>query len=450
MIRRRLALRSLLWVVGIASAGFDGPVRAAPSSATNLEQCRRIGLQACPVPFDAVLPAPKDMLLWTQDQRVVGFRNTYRQYPADVFRADPANVHSLPSSDFEMPPPHYTMSGRRLGLQDYLRHQSVTGLLVVKGGLIVYEHYGRGNTRSTLWTSRSVAKSVVSILVGIAIKDGFISSVDDPVTMYLPELKQTAWEGVTLRNLLQHTSGVSWNEDYKDPQSDFARLTHCEAGAQPYDCVFELIRSVRRIPDVKPGQVWSYNTGGAWLVGRVLERATGTTIAHYLETRLWRPFGMESDGVWQALRAGEVDMGGHGFNATLRDWARFGVFVANGGHLSGGESLLPTDWLAQSTQWTKAKGSVSASSPDGQYGFQWWHLGVAPEHGGNDRVKATTDHTLWAEGIYGQTIAVNPRSNLVMVQWSTWKEAAMTEPFYDEQALFFHAIDESLGGAADR
>jgi CubicO group peptidase (beta-lactamase class C family) len=412
--------------------------------AANPPQCRALGLPRCPVPFDAVLPPAKDMLTWSQSERVVGFRNTYRQYPADVFHVDLSNVYALPERKSSLPRPRYRVKGQTFGLEDYLQHQDVTGLLVLKDGQVAYEHYSHGNTDSTLWTSRSVAKSVVSILVGMAIREGSIKSVDDPVTRYLPELQQTAWDGVSLRNLLQHTSGVAWNENYKDPASDFAALTRCEASVAPYECVLKLVRGVHRKPGVKPGEVWSYNTGGAWLVGRVLESATGLPVSRYLETRLWRRFGMQSDGVWEALVPGKIDMGGHGFNATLRDWGRFGLFVAGGGKLPDGTELLPPSWLAQSTAWTHAKGSVDASNPDGQYGYQWWHAGIP--NGADADLEALAGRTLWAEGIFGQTIAIDPAQNVVMVQWSTYKDAEGSDALGDEQLLFLRAFEESLGG----
>jgi CubicO group peptidase (beta-lactamase class C family) len=451
--RARAPLFALLTLSALLPATMS--IRAAErgsmpttASAVDLSQCQALGLSHCPVPFDAVLPPAKDMLTWTQSERVVGFRNTYRQYRGDVFHADPSNVYPLPGRKSPLPPPRYHVNDQTLGLEDYLQHQDVTGLLVLKDGQIAYEHYSHGNTASTLWTSRSVAKSVVSILVGMAIREGSIKSVDDPITRYLPELQHTAWEGVSLRNLLQHTSGVAWNENYKDPHSDFAALTRCEASDASYECVLKLVRGVRRKPGVKPGEVWSYNTGGAWLVGRVLESATGLPIAGYLETRLWRRFGMQSDGVWEALAKGKIDMGGHGFNATLRDWGRFGLLVAEGGKLRDGTELLPRDWLAQSTAWTHAKGSVDESNPDGQYGYQWWHSGI-PE-GVDADLKALADRTLWAEGIFGQTIVIDPSQNLVMVQWSTWEDAEGSDATYDEQLLFLHALEKSLGSASSR
>jgi CubicO group peptidase (beta-lactamase class C family) len=427
------------------SVASPAPDAAGAGSGAELVQCRAIGLARCPQPFDAVLPAPDKMLSWDQPTRVVGFRNTYRLYQGDVFRTLGGPVYPLLPSTYKMPPVQYTMDGETLRLEDYLRRQSVAGLLVLKNDRVAYEFYGSGNTDQTLWTSRSVAKSVVSILVGMAIKEGSIGSVADPITRYLPELKGSAWEGVSVRNLLQHTSGVSWNEDYADANSDFAHLTACEAGPNAYECVLQLVASLKRRPGVAPGDLWSYNTGGAWLLGRVLEKATGMTIAKYLETRLWSRFAMQNDGVWEALVKNQIDMGGHGFNATLRDWGRFAVFVEHGGKLASGETLLPDDWIKQSVTWTKAKGSVTPETPDGQFGYQWWLAGVDPARSGAERAMETAKNSFWAEGIYGQAIAIDPTEKLVMVQWSTWKEAETPASLYDEQSLFFDALARALG-----
>jgi CubicO group peptidase (beta-lactamase class C family) len=428
----------------VAAAAAAAPAPAPDSNAAGLAACRALGLTTCPAPFDAVLPAAGDMLHWDQVTRVIGFRNTYRLSAGDAFHTLGHAALALPPAEHKMPALHYTLDGKARTLTDYLGRESVTGLLILKEGRVVYEYYGSGNTAQTLWTSRSVAKSVVSILVGMAIKEGLIGSVDDPVIRYLPELKGSAWDGVTLRNLLQHTSGVAWNEHYADPKSDFAQLTHCEASPAPYDCVYHLISNLQRRPGVTPGEIWSYNTGGAWLVGRILEKASGMTIAHYLETSLWSRYAMQSDGVWEALIPGEVDMGGHGFNATLRDWGRFAWFVANGGKLADGTQLLPTDWIRQSTDWTKAKGSVTLATPEGQFGYQWWNVSADPTRPSTDDARETSRQTMWAEGIYGQVLAIDPTEKLVMVQWSTWKSAETPDSLYDEQALFFNAVSHAL------
>jgi len=427
-------------ILTLALAATAGTAQAADSKGP----CGVPNLHTCPQPFDKVLPAAKEMLTWDQDTRVVGFRNTYRLYEGDVFSTQGATPSPLPAADHLLSEVQYNLEGKPRGLADYLQNQSVTGLLVLKDGKIAYEYYGKGNTAKTLWTSRSVAKSVVSVLVGVAIKDGKIKSVDDKITAYIPELKGTEWQDVTLHQLMQHTSGVVWDENYASPDSDFSHMTQCEAKPDPYDCVLNLVKSVKRKPGVKPGEVWSYNTGGAWLVGRVLENATGQTIAKYLESQIWSRYGMQQDGVWHALVPGKVDMGGHGFNATLRDWGRFGQFVLSGGQLPNGEKLLPNDWLARSTHWTTAKGSVTKAAPNGQYGYQWWYNAPAPDADAEPKKTATSEQTFWALGIYGQTIAINPAEHLVMVQWSTWKNAETPSSLYDEQALFVNAVSKAL------
>jgi CubicO group peptidase (beta-lactamase class C family) len=431
-------------VAALALCAAAAP-KVALAAAPDAAPCTKLALSPCPQPYDAQLPPAAEMLTWTQDQRVVGFRNGYRLYEGDVFHAG-VRAYPLPVATASLSELRYHMDGRELTLDDYLARQNVTGLLVLKDGKIIYEYYGHGNTERTLWTSRSVAKSVVSVLMGIAVREGKIS-LDDPVTRYMPELLHSAWDGVRLRNLLQHTSGVAWNENYQDPESDFAKLTRCEATPAPYPCILALLTSLQRKPGVLPGEVWSYNTGGAWLVGRSLERATKTTIAKYLETRLWSRFAMESNGVWQALDPGHIDMGGHGFNATLRDWGRFASFVENGGHLPGGTQILPDDWLAQSRNWTRARGSVTPSSPDGAFGYQWWHSTIRPSLAASEGISRIADESFWALGIFGQAIAIDPVEHLILVQWSTWKEAEKPDSLYDEQVLLFGALGRSLHGA---
>ncbi len=403
--------------------------------------CQQLELTDCPTTVDKKLPDPHDMLTWTQQQRVVGFRNTFRSYDGSVFHPDKKNVLELPKlkNSIKNKDIHYSVDGKNYNLNDYLKSQSVAGLIVLKDGKVAYEYYGQGNNKTTLWTSRSVAKSIVATLIGVAIQQGKIKSVDDPIIQYLPDLKGTAWEKVSLKQLLQHTSGVEWNENYKDPNSDFAKMTYCEAAKDPDACVYKNVKNVKS--KYEPGTVWSYSTGGAYLVGKVLEAATHENIAKYLEDNVWKRVGMEREGVWQSYTRNQVDMGGHGFNATLRDYARFGQFILNDGRVSNGDKMLPEGWTAQATEWNQAKGSVSENYPKGIYGFQWWNSHAKK---GSPLTTQNSDATFWGLGIFGQMLAINPKDKIVMMQWSTWETAMPSAQLDNEKSLFFNAVTQHL------
>lgn len=404
--------------------------------------CGGVALTRCPTPFDKTLPDTKNMLTWSQADRVIGFRNDYRNYRGDVFHHGEARP--LTNAAKPLGAVSYTVNGQTWTLDDYLQRQNVAGMLVLKDGKIAYKYFGQGNTDTTLWTSRSVGKSVVSTLIGTALKAGKIHSLDDDITRYEPDLKGTAWEGVTVRQLMQHVSGVAWNEDYTDPKSDFSVLTQCEAKPGAYDCVRKLVSGLKRAHPA--GTSWSYSSGGAWLLGDVLERAVGMPIAAYLEQTIWKPYGMANDGVWHSYSLGKHDVGAHGFNATLEDWGRFGEFILNEGRLANGTQVLPAGWVNDASAWTQAANSVTAAHPDGTYGYQWWNnalpANVTDVKPGQDQA---LKGSLWALGIYGQMIMVNRAENLVIVQWSTWPVA---EPSFSAQpleaSLMFNAIAADL------
>lgn len=158
--------------------------------------CTGTELSVCPAPFDAPLPDPHNMLTWSQTDRVIGFRNDYRNYAGDVFHH--GNAVPLQAAAKRLTDASYRVNGQTWNLQDYLRRQNVSGMLVLKNGKVAWKYLAEGNTDTTLWTSRSVGKSVVATLVGVAIKQGKIHSLDDLITQYEPDLKGTAWDGVTL------------------------------------------------------------------------------------------------------------------------------------------------------------------------------------------------------------------------------------------------------------
>ncbi|NIG20175.1 serine hydrolase [Pantoea sp. Al-1710] len=431
-MQRHTVIKPLLFSLSLAVSSY----------ATAATECDGVALTPCPAPFDHQLPDPHQMLSWSQKDRVVGFRNDYRNYAGDVFHHGQAKP--LARANNLLVDAQYQVNGHTYRLADYLKRENVAGMLVLKNGKVAYKYFAEGNTDTTLWTSRSVGKSVVSTLVGIAIKQGKIHSLDDNITAYEPELKGTAWDGVTLKQLIQHTSGVAWNEDYTNPNSDFAQLTQCEAQAGAYACVRNIVSHLKRAHPA--GEQWSYSSGGAWLLGDVLERATGMSLAAYLQQTVWQPNGMASDGVWHAYQSGKHDVGAHGFNATLEDWGRFGEFILNEGRLHDGKQILPDNWVNDAATWTQAKDSVSAAHPEGIYGYQWWNNAI-PANAQHVVPTAAEGlkHSLWALGIYGQIIMVNRAENLVIVQWSTWPQA---EPSFSAQpleaALMYSAIAQQL------
>lgn len=404
--------------------------------------CNVAGL-TCPDNVDKTIPAVKDMLKWDQQDRVIGFRNDYRSYTGDVFKAGTGNP--IPRDLKDLSDVSYDYQNHTYNLNDYLKRNDVVGMLIIKNGKVVWEYLGKGNDKTTLWTSRSVGKSVVSTLVGIALKEGKIKSLDDLVVKYNPDVKGTVWEKVTIKQLLQHTSGVEWGEDYTQPKSDFDQLTQCEAQKATYNCVNKLVKSPTRKAYAKPGEAWAYSSGGAWLLGDTLEKATGVSTATYLQEKIWQPYAMVRDGVWHSYVLGKHDTGAHGFNATLEDWGKFGLFIANNGVLPNGSQILPDNWVKEARTWNQAKNSVTAKHPEGSYGYEWWNNSIPDSYQGKYTNKLKSTDTQWALGIFGQIIMVNQPENLVIVQWSTWPEA---EPSFDAQpleaALMFNAIADKL------
>lgn len=402
-------------------------------------------LTSCPIPVDQTLPDANDMLFWNQADRVIGFRNGFRMYPGDVFKA--GTPVSLPRTIMDLSAVSYKLNGQDYKLEDYIKRNSVTGMMVIKDGKVVFEYYGAGNNYSTLWTSRSVGKSVISTLVGIALKEGKIQSLDDLIVKYNPDVKGTVWENVSIKQLLQHTSGVEWNEDYTDENSDFGKLTQCEAATGTYKCVHDLIINPQRKAYAKGGDVWAYSSGGAWLLGDTLELAVGMSTAQYLQEKVWQPYGMVHDGVWQSYEKGKHDVGAHGFNATLEDWGKFGLFVLNNGTLAGGQTVLPDNWVKDASTWIQAKNSVTAQYPEGVYGYEWWNHAV-PENAGDDvgpKTGLSQQDTMWGMGIFGQLLTVNQKENLVFVQWSVWPEAQPDDSKQPlEASLMFNAIANTL------
>ncbi|WP_210246723.1 MULTISPECIES: serine hydrolase [unclassified Methylobacterium] len=318
----------------------------------------------------------------------------------------------------------FQSNGKTVDLFDYLSLNRVAGLLILKDGKVAYEDYELGNSEATRWMSMSVAKSISSTLVGAAIKDGFIKSIDDPVTQYLPELAGGAYEGVSVRNLLQMASGAKWDETYTDPNSDRRHMLERQLEGKPGTIVAMMARLPRAH---EPGAAWNYSTGETHLVGALVRAAVGRPVSVYLSEKIWSKLGMEQDATWWVESPNGLEVGGSGFSATLRDYARFGQFVLNKGVIDG-ESVVPEGWFDQAGSPKELSGKTV------NYGFMWWPL-AAPA--GTPNESAFT-----ARGIFGQYVYVNPKEHVVIAMWSARSKPTGAPPIVDVD--FFAAAVSAL------
>lgn len=343
-------------------------------------------------------------------------------------------VHPLPArSEVAV---HYNAGGQRLGVDAFMQRNQVSGLLILKDGKVALERYAMGNDASTRWTSFSVVKSISSTLVGAAVQQGRIASVNDPVTRYLPQLKGGAYDGVSVEQVLQMSSGVAWDETYRDPHSDRRRMFELQLANDPG----ALLKQMSGLKKAQaPGTTFNYSTGESHLQSELVRAATGMTASDYLSERIWARLGMERDAFWQLdSRAGQ-EIGSSGLSATLRDYGRFGKFILDDGVIDG-ERILPAGWLQRATRATPGSHLEPGKLYDGEYalgyGYQWWLFpaGAAalPNHDGG---------AFEAQGIFGQFLYINPREKVVAVVWSTWPKPEMDERERETYAFIGAAID---------
>ncbi|MCA3712420.1 serine hydrolase domain-containing protein [Phenylobacterium sp.] len=347
----------------------------------------------------ALKPETPNMLFWSAEQQA-------RWYPAmeTVYQTRPIaagdRVHALPLSGRTLDPV-FTHAGRTWTVDEYMATYRVSGLLVIRDGRVLLEKYGLGRRPQDRWTSFSVAKSVTAILVGAAIQDGRIKSLQTPVTDILPELRGSAYDGVTLRQLLMMSSGVRWSEDYSDPNSDVAKgptegvkLAQGQPGLNP------VVAYMRTLPRAHaPGTKFNYNTGETDLVGILLARAVGMGLADYASEKIWKPYGMEMEGAW-VTDPGGLERGGCCISMTLRDYGRVGQFVLDEGVIDG-HPVLPPGWAREAT-------SKQIENGQAGYGYFWW---MQP----NGAYQAT--------GIFGQSITTFREDRIIIVVNSAWPKS---------------------------
>lgn len=362
------------------------------------------------------MPTDANVLFWNTAQRDAAFRAMDR---IPIL----AKSNIIESGDDVYPLPKGAPIKIATDVDAYMKAQRTAGLVIVQDGKIRLEKYGLGFTGNGKWTSFSVAKSFTSTLVGAAIKDGYIKSIDDKVSAYIPDLEGSAYDDVTIRQLLTMTSGVKWNEDYADPKSDVALFNQHKAK----DGMDVTVSYMRTLPREAPaGTKWVYKTGETNLIGVLVSSATKKNLSEYLSEKIWVPFGMEQDGSWLLGSTGH-EISGCCIQASTRDYARFGLFMM-GGAMVKGVSILPDDWIVPAT--TK---QADIGAPGKGYGYQWWTY---------------DDGSYAAQGIFGQGIFIDPKRRLVIASNSNWPKATDPNTVGKQREAFYKAVQAAVDAEA--
>ncbi len=376
----RTVMASCLVLALTACAGVNNravPVLAVPAVTQSL-------------PDDAASLDPSDSILfWSDERRSAGFRDMESRFPG-LEVAPAATPRPLVRASESLP------AALQADIDSFISQTSAAGLIVLDDSEIVFEQYGIGFGPEDRWTSFSVAKSFTSTLLGAAIEDGLIDSIDTPVTDIIPALSGTAYDGVTVGQIATMTSGVRWNEDYTDPNSDVARMLAIAPVAGESQAVTYARTLSREAP---AGEKWVYKTLETNLLGLIVEEATGQSLAAYAAKKIVAPAGFAGGLFWmQDLTGGNI--GGCCLSLRLADYARFGQFV-----LEDGRGVVPQGWFARAGA---PLVDFGPQAPGFGYGYQWWTY-----PGG----------TYGAQGIFGQAITIVPSDNLVVAVVSNWPTA---------------------------
>ena len=360
----------------------------------------------------ANLPTDRDVLFWPIDTRDAAFR------ALDAFpMLAGSNTIDAGGAVLELPQGEPLVLD--MDVDAFMADQRGAGLVVVHDGRIVLERYGLDFGPEGKWTSFSAAKSFTSTLLGAAVQDGLIDSLDDPVTRYLPDLAGSAYDGVSIRQLLTMSSGVEWNEDYADPQSDVALFDKQE----PEEGVDVTVSYLRKLPRAaEPGTRWHYNTGETNLIGVLVREVTGRPLAEYLSEKVWQPFGMEQDATWLLGTTG-AEIAGCCIQASTRDMARFGLFAMGGG-VAGGKRVVPEGWFAEASEPFFETGRFGRG-----YGYQWWTY---------------DDGAYAASGLFGQGIFIDPARNLVIASHANWADPTGDAGEMQQRNAFYAAVQSAV------
>jgi CubicO group peptidase (beta-lactamase class C family) len=369
-------------------------------------------------------------------EQVENFRNMNTIFPTRLIKRA-GEAQPIPEGPSLELPANYEYGGKTLDTATFLDETDTTGLVIVQHGKLVHEQYWRGNDKDTRWISWSVGKSFISALVGIALDEGKIDNIDDQITKYAPELLGSGYEGVSIKQALQMASGVGWNEDYSDENSDIARFGRTLAFG---GSMVEFAKTLKQ--EHEPGTYHLYNSMDAQVLGLVLKNATGETPSDYLFEKIWSKIGVEHDAYWVLDDAGD-ELAAGGVNLTARDYAKFGLLYLNEGKWND-EQLVSAGWIKASYTpdapflMPGIQEMKSETSGTMGYGYLWWLPG-------------DVEGAYSAIGIYNQFIYIDPARDLVIVKTSANRTYGgdATEASYREMESFalFAAIGAKLNAA---
>ncbi len=364
--------------------------------------------------------------LFDADVIVENFRSMDAIFPSRVVAS------AATPSAFELAPAPLPQSFRHDGLDrsvsDFLSETWTTGLIVLVDGKIAYEDYYLGNNAGTKTISWSMSKSIVSALAGIAVAEGHIRSLGDRVTDYVPALAGSGYDQVSIEDVLTMSSGVRFNEDYGDFNSDINRMGRAIAFGTSID---EFVASLA--PERPPGTYNHYVSMDTQVIAMVLREATGESLSSYMESRLWRRIGTESAAYWLIDRDG-MELAFGGLNAVLRDYARVGQLYLQQGQWDGVQ-VVPAEWVYASLHQTAARlqpGRNPSSNSLNGYGYQWW-------------IPEGAEGEFLAQGHSNQFIYVNPARRVVIAKSSAYPDYGVDGMVRERESLsLFRAIAESV------
>jgi len=359
--------------------------------------------------------------LFDADRIVENFRSADQLGATRIMTAS-SEQRPYPSGAAIELPDGFIFDKQMLSTEQFLADSWTTGLLVIQDDRIVYERYSLGHSESTRTISWSMAKSFISAMIGIALDEGSIASIEQPVDFYVPELQGSGYETVRIKDVLQMSSGIAFNEDYGDFNSDINRWGRGFALGSPQDKFAASLTRGR-----EPGTLNHYVSIDTHVLSMVLSRATGKSITGYMQEKLYQPLGMEYDGYWLVDGAGK-EMALGGLNLTMRDFAKLGSLYLNHGELDG-KQIVPANWIAAST--VADAPHLQPAEGDFGYGYQWW-------------LPLSDDGEYMAMGVYGQYIYINPSKSMVVVKLSAnprYNDISYVPSSDFSHLAFFRSID---------